>query len=197
VDCSDPEVKGIRDLAGLASVFPVAPVIGKAWEPGPEITHAGAATEELDLAPGTWSISIQYASTQPMTIEAPGLKRTMRTNMLFRGPSPYYPVGQVEVTGNEPTSFTVTVADPPLIGRLLGNDGRAYLGRIAATPVQVEGAPPDRGPAAPAGRPLARQTVPLSRVCGRYLDWYAAPGATREELDAVEGPTPEEPDDAE
>lgn len=202
VDCSDPEVAGLRRIEGFASVFPLAPVIGKAWKPSPEITHHGGASDELLLAPGTWNISIQYASTQPMTIQAPGLNRTMRTNMLFRGPSPYYPVGRIEVKRQggkrkSPVRFTVTVADPPLIGRVLGTDARAYLGRIAATPVRVEGAPPDRGPAAPAGARLVRQTVPLSRACRRYLDWYAAPGATQAELDAVEGPEPEEPDEAE
>ena len=44
----------------------------------------------------------------------------------------------------------------------------------------------------------ARDTVPLSRVCGRYLDWYElAPGAHAGSAESVEGPTPEEPDSAE
>jgi hypothetical protein len=200
LDCTDPKVSELARLGGFASVFPVAPVIGKAWEPGPEITHKGSATEELLLAPGTWNISIQYASTQPMTIEAPGLKREMRTNMLFRGPSPYYPVGQVDVTnGDEPVRFTVTVGEPPLLGRTLGGDGEAYLGRIAATPVAVEGAPPDRGVGGTAAAgPLARQTIPLNRACGRYIDWYGlAPGVPASAAAGVEGPTPEEPDSAE
>jgi hypothetical protein len=199
LDCTNPEVSELARLGGFASVLPVAPVIGKAWEPGPEITHTGSATDELSLAPGLWNVSIQYASTQPMTVDAPGLKREMRTNMLFRGPSPYYPVGQIEVPkGADPVPFTVTVAEPPLVGRLLGNNGRAYLGRIAATPVQVEGAPADRGFVAPNDGVAVRQTIPLSRACGRYIDWYGlAPGTPPSEASAVEGPTPEEPDEAE
>ena len=87
---------------------------------------------------------------------------------------------------------------PPLVGRLLGTESRAYLGRIAATPVRVEGGPVDRGFVAPADGVAVRQTIPLSRACGRYIDWYGlAPGAPASDADAVEGPTPEEPDEAE
>ena len=60
---TDPEVSELARLAGSRSGQS-----GRRGEPGPEITHAGAATDE----PGPWNVSIQYADTQPMTVEAPG-----------------------------------------------------------------------------------------------------------------------------
>ncbi len=104
----------------------------------------------------------------------------MRANLLFRGPSPYYPVGTFQVPGKQdagarPTRFEVTVDQPPMIGRLLGTESRAYLGRIVATPV------------------ASRERVQLRQTCGRYLDWYSpAPGS---DLAGIEAPTPEEPEE--
>ena len=180
VDCTDPEKRGLARLDGSAVVFAGPPVIGKAWEPGPDITDAAGAVEELLLAPGKWAISIQYASTQDLRISAPGQEWTMRANLLFRGPSPYYPVGTLEVPGNKDaaaglTRFEVTVDRPPLAGRLVGTESRAYLGRIVATPV------------------APRERVPLAEACGRYLDWYSP--ASGSDLAGIEAPTPEEPDE--
>ena len=187
VDCSDPEKRGLARLNGTAVAFAEPPVIGKAWEPGPDITDAAGATEELLLAPGRWAISIQYASTQDLRISAPGEEWTMRANLLFRGPSPYYPVGVLEVKppGERPslrddldprlTRFTVEVDPPPLAGRVLGTESRAYLGRIVATSV------------------APRERVLLSAACGRYVDWYSS--APDSDLAGIEAPTPEEPEE--
>jgi hypothetical protein len=178
VDCSDPEKSGLARLGGTATVLPLAPVIGQAWEPSPDITEAAPATEELRLRPGTWQLSIQYASTQDLLVSAPGESWTLPANLLFRGPSPYYPLGEYRVRrGTEEVRFEARVARPPLAGRVLGTESRAYLGRLAATLA---------GP---------RKQAPLSEVCGRYLDWYSAPGATPAELNGVEAPTPEEPEE--
>lgn len=207
VDCTDPEKAGLARLDGTASVLPAPPVIGKAWEPSPDITEAAGATEELVLRPGEWEISIQYASTQELRIVAPGLDRTLRANLLFRGPSPYYPVGSILVPGpvgkvqeTRPVPFSVTVADPPLAGRLLGTESRAYLGRIAATPVKVSaagrGEPTRPGGSALRAAPLARERVPLSRVCDRYLDWYSvADGTPPSALAGIEAPIPRPPEE--
>ena len=64
---------------------------------------------------------------------------------------------------------------PPLAGRLVGTESRAYLGRIVATPV------------------APRERVSLSAACGRYLDWYSP--ASGSDLAGIEAPTPEEPDE--
>ncbi|HEX2358510.1 MAG TPA: hypothetical protein VHH72_01705 [Solirubrobacterales bacterium] len=178
---------GFAELSGTASVFEAAPVVGRAWDPNPpDITDGEVATEELPLAPGSWAISIQYASTQPLRVSAPGFDRTLDTNLLFRGPAPYYPVGTIEVPdGAGPVRFTVTVGEPPLVGRALGTESRAYLGRIAATPAP-----------APAPGAAVRDDVPLREACGRYVDWYTvATGASPAALAAMEAPTPRPPEE--
>jgi hypothetical protein len=200
VDCSDPGKAGLRKLKGAASVFPLAPVIGKTWEPGAEPTDARGAAQTLELSPGSWAISIQYASTQEMTISAPGLDRTMRANLLFRGPSTYYPVGTIDIAGEGvaatggkvPVEFEVRVGEPPLLGRILGTEARAYLGTIAATPI-AGGPLGERLDPPPAP---ARETIPLPAACDRYVDWYTvAPGQPDPDTVGVEAPAVRPPDE--
>ena len=81
-----------------------------------------------------------------------GLKREMRTNMLFRGPSPYYPVGQIETEGGRAGPLhghgRGAAADRPPArtgSRVPGQD-------LAATPVRVEGGPGDLSPPPMASR---------------------------------------------
>ena len=98
----------------------------------------------------------------------------MRTNLLFRGPSPYYPVGTIEVTKPGEVTFRVSVDDPPLAGRLVGADSKAFLDQIAVTPADP-----------------ARETIPLTQACGRYVDWYeVAPGTPAAALEGVPAPVP-------
>jgi hypothetical protein len=185
LDCSDPAVEPLSSLNGTASVFTVQPVVGRVWRPDPELTQSQPAVQSLHLTPGRWDISIQYASTQPLRVQGtgPGLaspfQAGLRTNLLFRGPSPFYPVGTLVVKRAGGVDFEVGVDQPPVFGRVLGTDSKAYLGAIAATRAD----PP-------------RQTVPLSKVCGRYVDWYAvAPGTPPQALQGVPAPTVHEPDD--
>jgi hypothetical protein len=173
VDCTQADNRAITSLRGRARVFSPRPVVVNAWKPTPEVTDSQPASEELLLGPGRWRISLQYASTRPMHVRAGGLDVTLAPNLLFRGPGPYYPVGEIEVRRGGLVRFDVSVDGPPLIGRLLGAEMRAYLGPIAATPD-----PPER-------------TLPLSRVCGKYLDWYrVAPGTPPADVQRVEHPTP-------
>jgi hypothetical protein len=166
LDCNDPRQAPLRKVNGTATVFTVQPVVGKVWNPSPELTQTKPAHMRLYLTPGRWDLSIQYASTQALRLTAngPGLaapfSATLRTNLLFRGPSPYYPVGSFEVRRAGNVVIDVDVADPPLIGRLLHTESKAYLSGLAATRADP-----------------ARETVPLSQACGRYVDWYeVAPG---------------------
>jgi hypothetical protein len=185
VDCSDPSQAPLGKADGRASVFTVQPVVGRVWRPDPELTQSQPAGQSLVLTPGRWDISIQYASTQPLRVQAtgPGLAAPfhadLRTNLLFRGPSPFYPVGSLVVSRAGRVDFRVDVDRPPLIGRLLGTDSKAYLTAIAATRADP-----------------SRQTAPLKQACGRYLDWYtAAPGTPPAALEGVPAPTVHEPDD--
>ncbi len=198
VDCARPEHRALTRVPGTGSALPVAPVIGKEWTPAAEIADGGTAVQPLDLAPGRWAISIQYASTQDLQVDAGGFRDSARTrgdvldetlpaNLLFRGPSPYYPVGEVEVSQAGPVQFAVTVDRPPLIGRALGSESRAYLGSIAATPLT---AGPGGTEVLLRGPKFAREQLPLAQACGRYLDWYTPdPGTPDGAFAGVEAPT--------
>jgi hypothetical protein len=164
----------------------VQPVVGKVWHPSPALTQTKPAQQRLYLTPGRWEVSIQYASTQAMHVTATGgalaspFSAELRTNLLFRGPSPYYPVGNIEVKRAGEVVFGVDVADPPLVGRLLRTESKAYLGGLAATRADP-----------------ARETVPLRQACGRYVDSYElAPGVPASALAGVPMPHPQpiEPD---
>jgi hypothetical protein len=181
LDCSDPGQAPLRKVDGTATVFTVQPVVGKVWNPSPELTQTKPAHMRLYLTPGHWDLSIQYASTQALHVTAngPGLdspfSTEMRTNLLFRGPSPYYPVGSLDVKRPGNVVIEVDVADPPLIGRLLHTESKAYLSGLAATRADP-----------------ARETVPLRRACGRYVDWYEiAPGTPAGALRGVVAPQPQ------
>ena len=178
LDCNDPGQAPLQKVNGTATVFTVQPVVGKVWSPSPELTQSKPAHMRLFLTPGRWDLSIQYASTQALHVTAggPGLaapfSSRLRTNLLFRGPSPYYPVGSLEVKRAGNVVFNVDVADPPLIGRLLHTESKAYLSGLAATRADP-----------------ARETVPLKQACGRYVDWYAvAPGTPPSALQGVVAP---------
>src|SRR4051812_15849460 len=178
LDCGDPAAAKLRKVGGDATVFTEQPVVGRVWRPSPALTQTKPAQQRLYLTPGRWDISIQYASTQAMHVSASGgalatpFQADLRTNLLFRGPSPYYPVRTLEVKRPGEVVFDVSVDDPPLIGRLLHAESKAYLAGIAATP---------------AGPP--REIGPLRSACRRYVDWYrVAPGTPPSALAGVPGP---------
>jgi hypothetical protein len=178
LDCTDPSQAKLRRVRGTATAFTVQPVIGRVWHPSPALTQNDPAQQRLYLTPGRWDISLQYASTQALHVTASGgalaapFDAAMRTNLLFRGPSPYYPVGTLAVKSPGEVLFDISVDDPPLVGRLLRTESKAYLAGIAATRAD----PP-------------RQNVPLSRACGRFVDWYrVAPGTPPSALAGVPAP---------
>jgi hypothetical protein len=178
LDCSNPEQAPITKVNGTATVFTVQPVVGKVWNPSPALTQTKPGHMRLYLTPGRWDLSIQYASTQPLHVTAsgPGLadpfSADLRTNLLFRGPSPYYPVGSFDVQQAGTVIVNVDVGDPPLVGRLLRTESKAYLAGLAATRSDP-----------------ARETIPLRQACGRYVDWYeVAPGTPPSALRGVVAP---------
>jgi hypothetical protein len=178
LDCGDPAEAKLRKVRGTGTVFTLQPVVGKVWRPSPELTQSKPGSQSIYLTPGRWDISIQYASTQALHVTGTGhglagpFRADLRTNLLFRGPSPYYPAGSLVVGKPGRVSFDVGVADPPPVGRLLGTESKAYLGGIAATRADP-----------------ARQTVPLARACGSYVDWYVvAPGTPPSALSGVPAP---------
>jgi hypothetical protein len=103
----------------------------------------------LRLPRGKWDISLQYISPEPLDVIVGDLYRVM-PGYLDR-PGPYFAVGSV-VSDGRPTIVVVHERRP---SSLTGPDLAALPTSIAAT-----------------RSPDTRTLVPLSRACGRYVDWY-------------------------
>jgi hypothetical protein len=162
LDCSASGARRLSGRRGSATVFVAPPVIGGKWSPSPTVESGSPSTQALTLPAGRWEISIQYDATRTVHVTAPGMDATLPGNLDYRGSVPYYAVGELAVRHRGPVRFTVGVERPPLAGRLLGTKSVAHLGAIAASPAGHGGAAPGQ----------AELQVPLSRGCGRYVDWY-------------------------
>jgi hypothetical protein len=143
-------------------VFARPPVVGGRWSPGPTVEDGSGATQVLSIPAGRWQISVQYDSTRPLHVTAPGMAATLPANLDYRGSTPYYPAGELTVRRSGPVRFTVGVERPPLAGRLLGTTSEAHLGAIAASPAGPGGPIPGE----------AERRLGLGDACGRYVDWY-------------------------
>jgi hypothetical protein len=145
---------------GTASVFPSAPVVGQftGWTPSDRVTNGQPATQVLTLPRGRWALSLQYVSTQEANLTAPGLDSSLPANLDFRGPSSFWPAGEVTVGRMQALRFTFSVDRPTLFGRLIGAEAVGF-------PLQLT--------AIREGRHL---TFPRKQACGRYVDFVVAPG---------------------
>jgi hypothetical protein len=109
------------------------------------VTGGSPATVELDLVPGHWEISLEYASTQPVRLTAPGFDQTLPASLDFRGPGQPFPTGgELVVEQPETVRFTLAVGEPTLFGRLIGAESVAFPFRILATPALPERVIPAR-----------------------------------------------------
>jgi hypothetical protein len=169
LDCSDPPGRRLAAAAGSATVFRAPPVIGGDWSPSATVQSGSQSTQTLKVPAGSWEVSLQYDSTRPVRVRAPGLNATLPANLDYRGSVPFYAAGTMTSPRGGSKPFTVTVQRPPLAGRLLGADSVAHLGAIALSRVS-----PDR-----AGDPIpgiSQRRVRFGQACGRYLDWYGGGG---------------------
>ena len=63
-------------------------------------SRAGARRRSSSSLPaGTWDLSLQYDSTRPLSLSAPGFDHQLAGNLDYRGAVPYFPAGRVEVEG--------------------------------------------------------------------------------------------------
>ncbi len=156
MDCTGPTLLPPRETA---SMFSSPPVLGDeaGWAPSSRITDSGSASQELELSPGRWAISLQYVATQDAHLTAPGLDAELPANLDFRGPASFWPAGEIEVGERGPVRFTLSVDEPTLFGRLIGAESLAFPLQITATPTG------------------AHETVPSHEACGRYVD-FITPG---------------------
>lgn len=165
LDCSEPAQRAISERDGFAVISDPAPVIAgaEAWRPSATAADGAPAGQRLRLpAAGRWLISLEYDSRRPLHVTAPrlGFDETVAANLDFRGETPAFPVGEVEVDGPVSAELTVEPERPNAIARLLGAPNEAHLRSLTATP----------------SFPGAVRRVPLSEACGRYVDWYRLSG---------------------
>jgi len=121
-----------------------------------ELTPVGGTTStRLRLPAGTWDLQMPYLSRYPIEVKAPGLRTTLPANLFRIGPR--RSVGRVRV-GRRPLPISFRVED----SRLAPPGVVAIFGSLVATPVE--------------GR---ERLVPITRACGRYVDWYRPASSRR------------------
>jgi hypothetical protein len=171
--CDTPRDHQIAAAGGVAGIWPQRPVYGlpdgwRASTPPPQAGGHGYPTalvegrslmQTLELGPGRWAISLQYASARPLELTAPGLDVRIGANSQRLGS--LWPVATINVPQRSPVPFKVALAPRSTLQDALAGPDRlntgltGLVGAIAATPVgdQV-------------------RTVPLRQACGRFVDWY-------------------------
>jgi hypothetical protein len=162
-------VRCVRSPArGRHAVFAGDPVVASqaAWRPAAELEDGAPSEVSMDLPRGRWRLSLQYDSTQPVTVSAAEEQTVLPPNLDYRGVAPFWAAGELTVRGDGPTAITVSVEAPPLAGRLLGASAVAHLGGLAATPVG-----PGYSEVAPPGPGASERLVPGARACSAFADW--------------------------
>jgi hypothetical protein len=156
LDCGTARGRRLAQARGFAYVRP-EPVVGPAdgWRsPGDGaplpglVPSAAVRVQELELGPGVWDISLRYFSDVPLRVSAGSLRATLPAYVADR--TTFASAGRVATDGG-PLAITVAVPARRRIETLREVD----LGAVAATRVD------DRG-----------RLMPLSRACGRYVDWF-------------------------
>jgi hypothetical protein len=131
-----------------------------AWKPSATIGPGEGARQSIELGKGTWELSLAYDSPRPITlrISGPGVNQRLFTlpgNLDFRGPTPPFPAGDLDLHHRGAYEVEATLAEAPLAGRLLGAEGEAHLRGLFAVDTS---APIEHS----RGRP----------PCDVYVDWF-------------------------
>jgi hypothetical protein len=161
-----PRTCGAQGNQNSATVLPT-PVVEPpgSWSQSAPFEAPGTASQTVRLRPGTWQLSLQYASQVDLTVEAAGLSSELPASLVgmyltHQGEGSYWPVGEIQVPdGPGEVRVDVSAAEPNGIERALGAPRRVWLGRLAATRLDAtrDAAPPE---------------VSLAGACGRYVDHY-------------------------
>jgi hypothetical protein len=151
LNCRTPLGKKLAASPGQASIM--ATPVGVL---GPGLLPGGSAVVSIPLPPGRWTISIQYTSSFDFNLNTEGQRWTMPAYLGRVGP--LFGVGTVTSPGvATPLKLTVTSPRPSSVTDTSGN-------LFTSIPFIVATRVPD-----------TRQIVPISRACGRYVDWYRLP----------------------
>jgi len=114
--------------------------------------------QTLDLSPGRWRVSVQYWSTEPISLAAQGWHAELPPNLSRLGP--YWPAGSLRVRERGPVDFIASVQSPSPLRKLVGGPSKLRTGPYGVVGGIV------------ATRPGAERTVPFRSACERFIDWY-------------------------
>lgn len=162
-DCSTPGARFYSGLDGYAVLMPETVVgLREDWSPESVLRPGRSGSVELRLGRGDWKLSLQYFTPDRLTITGPGLRRELEptldslrlANQESGAFGPFWDAGEVSIGKAGSYRFTIDTPEPTLLQRLTGYDRRAVLGRLVAT------------------RDEPRERVPLSGICGKWVDYY-------------------------
>jgi hypothetical protein len=118
---------------------------------GTVLSPGQSAAIQLPLPRGSWEISLQFVGAEELEFAAQGRHWTLPPYL--GRPVPFFAVGVVNGLGvSSPVTLTVKAIRPSFLD---GNSPTVGMGTIAATVL-----------------PNTRLIVPLSRACGKYVDWF-------------------------
>src|SRR5262249_22937195 len=117
LDCSTPAGRRLAGRQGTATVLP-QPVGGRAAgrAVASPVDAPAAATQRLQLSPGTWTLSLQYHSQATLTVTGPGGSAKLPPSLVgmyltdFVPGHPqdsFWPAGRIEVSSAGPTEIRV------------------------------------------------------------------------------------------
>jgi hypothetical protein len=171
--CDSPRGRRLSRSDGAAHVTSPAPVYGrksdwlastgrrpeKGFRGGTALAPGRVLTQDLHVGRGPWAISLQYRSADPVRVRGPGLDALLPPNSQRLGS--FWRAGTITLPRPGRATLTVETEPRPALRDLLAGPDRldtgtaGLIGAVAATRVGAR-----------------RETVPLRRACGRFVDWY-------------------------
>jgi hypothetical protein len=159
--CDSPEIRILLANTGRASLFPDTVLGGKDWSDGNVLANGQRTSIEMELPAGAWNLSIQYFSPFDLTLSAPGFSEPLAAALDGQRPNTislanngqFWPAGRYESKGGTAT-FTLAAAEASGLQKLVGYDGKAYIGELVAV------------------RDEPHRMVALSQACDEWIDWY-------------------------
>ncbi len=142
--CNTVAGRRLSRQAGVAAVMTKPVLTGLST-----VAPGGHVVTQLRLPPGTWNLSLQYES--PIRVEVIAGDRRWRMPAYDDRPGPFFAVGSVVSTGTPIPLEVKSVRPSVLTGPILVSQ----LYQLAAV-----------------SSPDARTLVPMSKACGRYVDWF-------------------------
>jgi hypothetical protein len=146
LNCRRAKDRALSRKSGLARVWPT-PRLFAAFR---AVAEPGASADiAIPLERGRWLLSLKYTSTSPVRVISQHGSWTLPAYTGRRGP--YFTLGEVDVPTDGPLGLRLIAEQTAKLGSR-GFGLRAQ--GVAAT------------------RPEGTRDLPLSRSCGRYIDWY-------------------------